>query len=149
LSCAAAEAQQRVAPMPIPALQLGAALQQVVASRITLVVASGRIVHPGTWPAGQGQSNASLPGGRESLSFSSGTNGSLKYRRVGPQGNLTPHLFQVKPFGFHSYLSQIETAVYQFDTPRGHKRRDTDSVRRAFWRAARRKSWHGDCLQSL
>ena len=89
LSCAAAEAQQRVAPMPIPALQLGAMLQQVVASRITLVVASGRIVHPGNWPAVQGSSNATLPGGQESLSFSSGTSGSLKYGRVGPQGDLT------------------------------------------------------------
>ncbi len=90
LSCAPAEARERVAPIPIPPLQLGGTLQQVVASQITLVVASGRIVHPGNWPDGRGSSNATLPGGQESLSFSRGsTNGSLMYRRVGPQGDLT------------------------------------------------------------
>jgi hypothetical protein len=80
LSCAAACAQQRpVAPM-----------LQRYAGHIGLAIVSGRVVNPAGWHFGNNSSTSSDDTTREEISFSGGgASGSLRYRRVSPQEDLS------------------------------------------------------------
>ena len=76
-------------------------LQQLVTGRVPLAIVSGRVVNPVGWPPGRGSSQSGYPGTQEELSYSGGGSiGSFRYRRTGPQGELSVELDSEGRFHF-------------------------------------------------